>query len=229
MRDLNDAAQAWQALADPATTTTDLAKIANHFVSLRTQVALHPNADPGLLSWLDSLGDPGISAVVSARRARDAAAAPWLQQVAGPGYPSGVNGAPAVTSSKPRSRLFVPVAIIAGLLLVFALAGTFSMFDVFGGKSDVELLPGDASPSVILPSAEVGQSQAPAQDNPYFVGYGNPQAKAQVDIYYDFMCPYCSLMERANGAELRKLADDGVAFLKFHPMNFLDAASLGKQ
>jgi protein-disulfide isomerase len=62
----------------------------------------------------------------------------------------------------------------------------------------------------------------------YFVAYGgNPDAKAQVDIFFDFICPSCGSMERANGKALRELADQGVAYLKYHPINFQDPNSQG--
>lgn len=71
MPDLTDPTAAAAALADPATTAIDLSLIAQHHPHLRAQVAMHPAAYPGLLDWLESLGDPTLSAAVAARRDAD--------------------------------------------------------------------------------------------------------------------------------------------------------------
>ncbi len=60
-----------QSVADPTTSAGDLRLIAYYRPELRARVAAHPNAYPGLLDWLDVLGDPEVSAAVAARRAAD--------------------------------------------------------------------------------------------------------------------------------------------------------------
>lgn len=75
MTDLNDPAAAAAAVADPRTSALELSQIAQHHRQLRTQVAMHPAAYPGLLDWLDGLGDPMLSAVVAVRRDADRSAA----------------------------------------------------------------------------------------------------------------------------------------------------------
>lgn len=72
MADMADLSTAVAALADPSTTAADLSVIAQTHPSLRTTVALHPNAYPGLLDWLDGTGDPAVSAAVATRRAASA-------------------------------------------------------------------------------------------------------------------------------------------------------------
>lgn len=71
MSDMNDLATAASAIADPTTSAADLATIAEVHPSLRTAVALHPNVYPGLLDWLDGLGDPTLTRAVASRRAKD--------------------------------------------------------------------------------------------------------------------------------------------------------------
>jgi len=60
---------ATQALTDAALPAAELPKIAGAFPQLGATIAAHPNAYPGLLDWLDALGDPAISAAVADRRA----------------------------------------------------------------------------------------------------------------------------------------------------------------
>ena len=46
-----------------------------------------------------------------------------------------------------------------------------------------------------------------------------------VDIFIDFLCPYCRRFELSSGPALAGLVTDRLASLAYHPMNFLDEAS----
>ena len=46
-----------------------------------------------------------------------------------------------------------------------------------------------------------------------------------VDIFIDFLCPYCRRFELSAGPALAGLVADRLASLAYHPMNFLDEAS----
>jgi len=54
---------------------------------------------------------------------------------------------------------------------------------------------------------------------------GKADAKVRVDVFQDFMCPFCGAFERANGADLKALVDAGTVRLVIHPMSFLDKQS----
>lgn len=54
---------------------------------------------------------------------------------------------------------------------------------------------------------------------------GKADAKVRVDVFQDFMCPYCGQFERANGADLKSMIDAGTVRLVIHPMSFLDEQS----
>ena len=47
----------------------------------------------------------------------------------------------------------------------------------------------------------------------------------RVDVFQDFMCPYCGAFERANSTELKAMVDAGTVRLVIHPMSFLDQQS----
>jgi protein-disulfide isomerase len=47
----------------------------------------------------------------------------------------------------------------------------------------------------------------------------------QVDIFIDFLCPFCREFEQAAESVLAGLVSDDQARLAYHPMNFLDGAS----
>jgi protein-disulfide isomerase len=56
---------------------------------------------------------------------------------------------------------------------------------------------------------------------------GSATAPVKVEIYLDYMCPFCGRFERANGTELERLVTDGTIRLELHPLAFLDKASNG--
>ena len=48
-----------------------------------------------------------------------------------------------------------------------------------------------------------------------------------VDLYLDFMCPYCGQLEQTNGGDLQTLITDGTATIVYHPVANLDQLSQG--
>jgi protein-disulfide isomerase len=56
---------------------------------------------------------------------------------------------------------------------------------------------------------------------------GQAAAPVKLEVYADYMCPYCGRFERANGAEIARLVGDGTARQYLHPLNFLDQSSNG--
>ena len=56
---------------------------------------------------------------------------------------------------------------------------------------------------------------------------GQDDAPVVVEIFYDYMCPACGAMEKANGAELDSLMQDGTIRIAMRPISFLDQQSQG--
>jgi protein-disulfide isomerase len=52
------------------------------------------------------------------------------------------------------------------------------------------------------------------------VGTGPP-----VDLYIDFLCPFCRRFEEASGTELESIVAAGLGSLVYHPLGFLDRLS----
>jgi protein-disulfide isomerase len=50
-------------------------------------------------------------------------------------------------------------------------------------------------------------------------------AGAAVDIYIDFLCPFCRRFEEASGVELEAIVAAGLGSLVYHPLGFLDRLS----
>ncbi|MDR2253423.1 MAG: thioredoxin domain-containing protein [Bifidobacteriaceae bacterium] len=53
------------------------------------------------------------------------------------------------------------------------------------------------------------------------------QPPTQIDIFVDYMCPYCRRFERDNDAAIQDLVDRGVTALVTHPVAILDRMSAG--
>jgi protein-disulfide isomerase len=75
------------------------------------------------------------------------------------------------------------------------------------------------------PVADYSGPVSPAGADGIVIGYAD--AKVTVDIYEDFMCPYCGLFETRSGASIVALATTHKAKLAYHMLNFLDEASKG--
>lgn len=59
------------------------------------------------------------------------------------------------------------------------------------------------------------------------IAIGQAAAPVSVEVYLDYMCPYCGRFERANGGELVRLIADGTVQVKLYPLSFLDRTSSG--
>ncbi len=66
-------------------------------------------------------------------------------------------------------------------------------------------------------------------DSKYVVKVGNSDAPAVVDVYLDYMCPYCGNFERTNSEDIKSMTTDGKALVQIHPLAFLDDASQGTE
>ena len=77
---------------------------------------------------------------------------------------------------------------------------------------------------VVIPAVSKKSTSATAT---YGLTVGNAAAPTTVDIYQDFMCPYCGQFDRAQSADLKSLVDAGTVKVVFHVMNFLDSSSNG--
>jgi protein-disulfide isomerase len=64
-------------------------------------------------------------------------------------------------------------------------------------------------------------ADATAEGDGIVIGHG----PVRVDIFVDFLCPFCRQFELSSESTLAKLVADGQASLVYHPMNFLDDAS----
>jgi protein-disulfide isomerase len=66
----------------------------------------------------------------------------------------------------------------------------------------------------------------PAHATPSGDGITVGSGPVTIDAYIDFLCPFCRQFEERSGRLLRKLADDHIATIAYHPLGFLDRLSV---
>jgi len=93
---------------------------------------------------------------------------------------------------------------------------------VYGGSSSQVVAPALADVTAPSTANDVGGIPVSA------AGVGTSgKGDVVVQVYFDFMCPYCGIFDKANSADLAALAaEDGVT-VQYHPVSFLDDASKG--
>ncbi|HWS39377.1 MAG TPA: DsbA family protein [Actinoplanes sp.] len=103
--------------------------------------------------------------------------------------------------------------MIGGLVVIVALVAAigFMVVRASGGGST-------AAGPLVAPNGATASGALPI---------GRESAPVTVEIYLDYMCPYCGRFEKANSAEIDKLVADGTARVELHPLNFLDRFSQG--
>jgi len=59
----------------------------------------------------------------------------------------------------------------------------------------------------------------------YGLGVGDPDAPAKIEVFEDFLCPFCQEYEIAGRDALHEAALDGSAYIVYRPIAFLDEYS----
>jgi protein-disulfide isomerase len=101
--------------------------------------------------------------------------------------------------------------VIVGLLVAIVVA----VANAVGGPSPA----GGDTPKTLVAPANATAAGA--------IMIGDQAAPVKVEIYLDYMCPFCGRFERANAEQLDRLVADGTIRLEVYPMSFLDKASGG--
>jgi len=117
-----------------------------------------------------------------------------------------------------RQRRRMRILTIAGAVVIGGLIGAI-VFAVVRSAGGEQTPPAAVSSGALV--APTGATEAGA------LTVGKPDAPVTLDVYLDYMCPYCGRFERANSAELDRLVADGTVRVQLYPLSFLDKASNG--
>jgi protein-disulfide isomerase len=114
--------------------------------------------------------------------------------------------------SRQRHRLFATAGglVIVGLLVAIVISL------VNAARPDK---PGDSATKPLVAPAGATDTGA--------ISLGRADAPVKLELYLDYMCPFCGRFERANSADVQRLLTDGTLRLELHPLSFLDKASNG--
>jgi protein-disulfide isomerase len=130
----------------------------------------------------------------------------------------------ANASEKKRERMvrivgaITVLVVVVGIIAVAIVAknSTSSSTDANGGTTAA------ADPNAPVPTGVFGGSD----QYPYGVTYQATSAAAAdvpvLEIWEDFQCPACQALEKANGAGIESLAEQGKVKLVWRPTTFLD-------
>ncbi len=112
-----------------------------------------------------------------------------------------------------RRRVVVLGAAVLGVLVVVLVVAVLvqSMRDDPGGG----------------PGQVAGAPDGVADE--YALPLGPAQAPVTVEVYEDFLCPFCARFERTAGDALQEYADVGDVHVRFRTVAFLDGASEGSE
>jgi protein-disulfide isomerase len=116
-----------------------------------------------------------------------------------------------------RRTLMVVGGVVAAILVIIG-GGLLvqNLRDTTGDEA--------TGPTAPATSAIVGDLPVAAADT-YGLGVGDPNAPAKVEIFEDFLCPFCQQYEAQGRDSLRQAAADGKAYVVYRPIAFLNEYS----
>ncbi|NYI40553.1 DsbA family protein [Demequina lutea] len=119
-----------------------------------------------------------------------------------------------------QKRRAAVIWIVVGVIVV-GLIGTLVAFIVRqGAVADVSVAGPSGAPVVSNTDGfGVGSSGV--------VGKDLDPSRVRLDVYFDFICPYCALFEKTQAATLDDLRSQGIVDVYYHPLAYLDDASSG--
>ncbi len=131
-----------------------------------------------------------------------------------------------------RHQAFAAAAALATLTLMAGCSGGSGPLDsrpTTSASADASLVfPPDADipelSSVVAPSSADATGGIQVSDEG--VGVAG-EGDVVVDVYFDFMCPYCGTLDQVNAADLEALVAEGGVTVVYHPVSILDRFSEG--
>ncbi|MGN8245071.1 DsbA family protein [Cellulomonas soli] len=117
----------------------------------------------------------------------------------------------------------IALGVVVAMILRQGAANDAAFADVaYGGGEDTVVAP--ALADVTAPAGGDSSGGIPVSSD----GVGSVgDDDVVVQVYMDFMCPYCGIFDRTNGAELDAFVESGDVTVTYHVLSFLDYTSQG--
>lgn len=112
-----------------------------------------------------------------------------------------------------RKKRTHQIAAGGALIIVGLLAAIVISLINAAGAGDSPAAQGGKAPAIATPGGALA--------------LGDAAAPVKLEVYLDYMCPYCGRFEQANSGELDRMVADGTVRLELYPLSFLDRASSG--
>lgn len=120
-----------------------------------------------------------------------------------------------------RRKLLIGGGILAAILLIIGVGVIIqSQRDTTGNEADAPGEPTSSASGTGSTTGTDGGLQVAPVDT-YGLGVGDPNAPVKVEIFEDFVCPFCKGFEEASQEKLRQAARDGKAFIVYRPIAFI--------
>jgi protein-disulfide isomerase len=153
-----------------------------------------------------------------------------VRMIAATKRPRRIRTAPALRLVVTGALLTVAAVVLSGCASFLQLPPSLEGSDDGGIPAVAGATPANAASGGVLVTAglvavradPVLPDQTPAP-NP--IDYSN--SVANVQLYVDYLCPFCGQFEQANGQQLQDWATSGNATVEIHPIAILDRVSLG--
>jgi protein-disulfide isomerase len=124
--------------------------------------------------------------------------------------------AKAVAAARGASNDRRNIAIGVGAVLVVAIIVIVAVV-----LNTQQSTPAPVGPDAIKITKATSEYTATVADDGTVVA-GPDTAKAKIDVYEDFTCPYCGELEQQSAAQMAKAMSDGQLQVRYHLLNILD-------
>ncbi|HEY3505645.1 MAG TPA: thioredoxin domain-containing protein [Actinocatenispora sp.] len=109
-----------------------------------------------------------------------------------------------------RNRVIITASVCAAVLIIVIGAVSWAVYETNKPKT--------------IPTANV-TANYPVTISGSTIVAGKDSAKTKIDIYEDFMCPYCGQLEQKNGAEMQKDLNNGSLQITYRIVDTLNQNS----
>lgn len=110
--------------------------------------------------------------------------------------------------------------VIAAVVAVVVLAGV-----IIGGVVWTNSSKNSTQGQTIAPQTANAALDSPAERQGVTVVSGSPNAKTKLDIYADFLCPYCGQLQKNSGSQIEQQIEAGTVQVTYHMIPLLVANS----